>query len=133
VECQHLLFCLTANGHILHTRMLATVAHLPPHTSLAATSSLATVFQDCLSFICHDMVPVCTHASSLASLRRVLVAPHRMKRPWAGQVEPPFDFKSIPQHDPKNPLSPGATRQGGKVRNDDTLVWECVLLRCACG
>ena len=36
-----------------------------------------------------------------------MVAPHRMKRPWNGAQEPPFDFASIPQHDPSNPLSPG--------------------------
>lgn len=42
----------------------------------------------------------------------VLVSPHRMKRPWKGQVEKPFDFSSIPQHDPTNPLSPGALRAG---------------------
>lgn len=40
----------------------------------------------------------------------VMVAPHRMKRPWNGAQEPPFDFASIPQHDPSNPLSPGAKR-----------------------
>jgi len=40
----------------------------------------------------------------------VLVSPHRMKRPWNGAQEDPFDFASIPQHDPKNPLTPGAKR-----------------------
>ena len=42
----------------------------------------------------------------------VLVSPHRLKRPWQGQVEPPFDFSSIPRHDPANPLAPGAARAG---------------------
>jgi len=40
----------------------------------------------------------------------VLVSPHRMKRPWNGQMEAAFDFASIPQYDPKNPLSPGNSR-----------------------
>lgn len=46
-----------------------------------------------------------------------MVAPHRMKRPWNGAKEDPFDFDSIPQHDPKNPLSPGAKR--GQNNNPD--------------
>mmetsp|Transcript_30041 Transcript_30041/g.78814 ORF Transcript_30041/g.78814 Transcript_30041/m.78814 type:complete len:366 (+) Transcript_30041:52-1149(+) len=56
----------------------------------------------------------------------VLVAPHRTKRPWNGAVEPPFDFASIPQHDPKNPLSPGSTRSSGKVNDKytDTFVFD---------
>lgn len=45
--------------------------------------------------------------------RRVLVAPHRLKRPWKGQVEPPFDFSSIPRMDRTNPLAPGAPRGEG--------------------
>lgn len=45
----------------------------------------------------------------------VMVAPHRMKRPWNGAKEDPFDFDSIPQHDPTNPLSPGAKR--GQTNN----------------
>ena len=44
----------------------------------------------------------------------VLVSPHRLKRPWAGQVEKPREEK-IPRHDPKNPLCPGATRANGAV------------------
>ena len=44
----------------------------------------------------------------------VLVSPHRLKRPWAGQVEKPREEK-IPTHDPKNPLCPGATRANGVV------------------
>ena len=43
------------------------------------------------------------------------MAPHRMKRPWQGQVEPPFDFSSVPRFDPKNGLCPGAVRSSGKV------------------
>lgn len=48
----------------------------------------------------------------------VLVSPHRMKRPWKGALEDPFDFASIPRHDITNPLAPGATRGNG-VKNED--------------
>jgi hypothetical protein len=44
----------------------------------------------------------------------VTVSPHRMKRPWKGQVEKPEEEK-IPRYDPKNSLCPGNTRAGGKV------------------
>ena len=44
----------------------------------------------------------------------VLVSPHRLKRPWSGQVEKPQE-EFIPPHDPKNPLCPRATRANGKV------------------
>lgn len=44
----------------------------------------------------------------------VLVSPHRMKRPWKGQTEKTAEAQN-PSHDPKNPLSPGAVRAGGKV------------------
>lgn len=44
----------------------------------------------------------------------VLVCPHRMKRPWAGQIEPSTDEEQ-PEYDPQNPLCPGNTRAGGKV------------------
>ncbi|XP_054756482.1 galactose-1-phosphate uridylyltransferase-like [Lytechinus pictus] len=47
----------------------------------------------------------------------VLVSPHRMKRPWKGQVEKPTE-QNIPRHDPKNPLCPGATRAHGDVNPD---------------
>ncbi|XP_060062551.1 galactose-1-phosphate uridylyltransferase-like [Ylistrum balloti] len=47
----------------------------------------------------------------------VVVSPHRMKRPWAGQVEKPEE-ENIPRHDPKNPLCPGNTRPNGKVNPD---------------
>ena len=45
----------------------------------------------------------------------VLVSPHRLKRPWSGQVEKPQE-EFVPPHDPKNPLCPRATRASGKVR-----------------
>lgn len=48
----------------------------------------------------------------------VLVSPHRMKRPWKGQVEAPFDFASVRRHDVSNQLSPGATRSNGAVNPD---------------
>ena len=44
----------------------------------------------------------------------VLVSPHRMKRPWKGQVEKPPQ-EQIPKFDPKNPLCPGVERVPGKV------------------
>lgn len=44
----------------------------------------------------------------------VLVSPHRLKRPWTGQVEKPEE-EVVPRKDPKNPLTPGATRPNGKV------------------
>lgn len=44
----------------------------------------------------------------------VLVSPHRMRRPWQGQVEklPPAD---LPVYDPKCYLCPGNTRTSGAV------------------
>ena len=42
----------------------------------------------------------------------VLVSPHRMKRPWSGQVEKPEEAE-VPEFDPKNPLCPGVTRSSG--------------------
>ncbi|KAJ8304667.1 hypothetical protein KUTeg_018250 [Tegillarca granosa] len=47
----------------------------------------------------------------------VLVSPHRMKRPWKGQVEKPQET-DVPRFDPNNPLCPGATRPNGKVNPD---------------
>ncbi|XP_064608596.1 galactose-1-phosphate uridylyltransferase-like [Liolophura sinensis] len=44
----------------------------------------------------------------------VLVSPHRMKRPWKGQVEKPEE-NSIPRFDPNNPLCPGVTRSNGQI------------------
>lgn len=48
---------------------------------------------------------------------RVLVSPHRLKRPWQGKTEevPP---SNRPAHDPKCYLCPGNERAGG-VRNPD--------------
>ncbi|XP_043279426.1 probable galactose-1-phosphate uridylyltransferase [Venturia canescens] len=44
----------------------------------------------------------------------VLVSPHRMKRPWGGQVEKSND-EDLPEYDPTNPLCPGNSRAGGNV------------------
>ncbi|XP_029301023.1 galactose-1-phosphate uridylyltransferase-like [Cottoperca gobio] len=44
----------------------------------------------------------------------VLVSAHRMKRPWAGQVEKPPE-EHIPRHDSRNPLCPGNTCANGEV------------------
>ena len=38
----------------------------------------------------------------------ILVSPHRMKRPWSGQVEK-VEEDEIPEFDPKNPLCPGVS------------------------
>ena len=54
----------------------------------------------------------------------VLVAPHRLKRPWQGQVEKP-PVAILPPHDPACYLCPGNERAGG-VHNpnyDSTFVF----------
>ncbi|XP_014678191.1 PREDICTED: galactose-1-phosphate uridylyltransferase-like isoform X2 [Priapulus caudatus] len=54
----------------------------------------------------------------------VLVSPHRMKRPWQGQLENETD-RSIPRHDACNPLCPGATRHDKVNPNyEGTFVFE---------
>lgn len=52
----------------------------------------------------------------------VLVSAHRMKRPWAGQVEKPPE-EHVPRHDPHNPLCPGNTRANGEVRPGEYLLF----------
>ena len=55
----------------------------------------------------------------------VLVSPHRTKRPWLGQTEPPQQA-SLAEYDPKCYLCPGNTRAGG-LQNDKyehTMVFE---------
>lgn len=47
----------------------------------------------------------------------VLVSAHRMRRPWAGQVERPPE-QQIPRYEPSNPLCPGNRRASGQVRRD---------------
>lgn len=47
----------------------------------------------------------------------VLVSPHRMKRPWQGQVEKKSQNETK-RHDPTNPLCPNATRPNGIVNPD---------------
>jgi len=44
----------------------------------------------------------------------ILVSPHRMKRPWSGQVEKTNE-EERPEFDPKNPLCPGVTRPSGQT------------------
>ena len=41
----------------------------------------------------------------------ILVSPHRMKRPWSGQVEKVEEVE-LPEFDPKNPLCPGVSLHG---------------------
>ncbi|KAI5120360.1 hypothetical protein M0805_006883 [Coniferiporia weirii] len=42
----------------------------------------------------------------------ILVSPHRARRPWLGQVEPPQPL-SLPEYDPSCYLCPGNERAGG--------------------
>ncbi|XP_012543363.1 probable galactose-1-phosphate uridylyltransferase isoform X2 [Monomorium pharaonis] len=44
----------------------------------------------------------------------VLVSPHRMKRPWGGQIESSTE-EELPDYDPNNPLCPGNVRASGEV------------------
>ncbi|KAI0710415.1 galactose-1-phosphate uridylyltransferase [Cerioporus squamosus] len=55
----------------------------------------------------------------------VLVSPHRTKRPWLGQTEPPQQ-SNLPQYDPKCYLCPGNTRAGGQQNEkyEHTTVFE---------
>ena len=46
----------------------------------------------------------------------VLVSPHRMKRPWQGQVEKAVP-DNRPAYDPKCYLCPGNERAGGKMKS----------------
>ncbi|KAF5281026.1 hypothetical protein FQA39_LY05231 [Lamprigera yunnana] len=55
----------------------------------------------------------------------ILVSPHRMLRPWSGQVEKPTNEK-IPAHDPSNPLCPGVTRASGIVTPNYTSTYTFV-------
>ena len=52
----------------------------------------------------------------------VLVCPHRMKRPWKGQVEKPQE-EEIPRHDLSNGLCPGARRPNGEVVKVDFFIF----------
>ena len=49
----------------------------------------------------------------------VLVSPHRMKRPWQGQVEKKA-VNETKRFDPTNPLCPGASRPNGIVNPNYT-------------
>ncbi|KAF9070332.1 putative GAL7-UDP-glucose--hexose-1-phosphate uridylyltransferase [Rhodocollybia butyracea] len=55
----------------------------------------------------------------------VIVSPHRNKRPWLGQVEPPQSTE-LPQYDPACYLCPGNTRAGGRKTEayKHTLIFE---------
>ncbi|KAB5595674.1 Galactose-1-phosphate uridylyltransferase [Ceratobasidium theobromae] len=48
------------------------------------------------------------------SNEHVLVSPHRTKRPWQGQTEPP-QTQTLPQYDPQCYLCPGNKRSNGDV------------------
>lgn len=49
----------------------------------------------------------------------ILVSPHRLQRPWSGQVES-TDEVEIPRFDPNNPLCPGACRPNGATNPEYT-------------
>ena len=55
----------------------------------------------------------------------ILVSPHRLERPWQGQVEvvPP---EKLPPYDPDCYLCPGNAREGGRrnPKYTDTLVFD---------
>ncbi|CAF0821782.1 unnamed protein product [Brachionus calyciflorus] len=55
----------------------------------------------------------------------VLVSPHRMKRPWKGQVEASKNPNSL-RFDPTNPLCPNVTRPNGQTNPDykETFVFD---------
>lgn len=55
----------------------------------------------------------------------ILVSPHRLKRPWSGQVESTHE-DPIPPFDPSNPLCPGVKRPNGEInaQYDSTFVFE---------
>ncbi|RZF44548.1 hypothetical protein LSTR_LSTR016463 [Laodelphax striatellus] len=55
----------------------------------------------------------------------ILVSPHRMKRPWSGQMES-IAAEKVPEFDPQNPLCPGVKRANGKVNEnyDSTYVFD---------
>ncbi|KIM28686.1 hypothetical protein M408DRAFT_131230 [Serendipita vermifera MAFF 305830] len=55
----------------------------------------------------------------------VLVSPHRNKRPWLGQTEPP-QTATLPEYDPACYLCPGNPRSGGQINEKytSTLVFE---------
>lgn len=55
----------------------------------------------------------------------VLVSPHRTKRPWLGQTEPPQSV-NLPEYDPKCYLCPGNARAGGQLNAayEHTMVFE---------
>ena len=55
----------------------------------------------------------------------VLVSPHRNKRPWLGQTEPPQPSQ-LPEYDPQCYLCPGNTRAGCQqnAAYSDTMIFE---------
>ncbi|EFX84013.1 hypothetical protein DAPPUDRAFT_187801 [Daphnia pulex] len=55
----------------------------------------------------------------------ILVSPHRLKRPWSGQVEATHEDE-IPPFDPNNPLCPGVNRPNGEKNPeyDSTFVFD---------
>ena len=54
--------------------------------------------------------------------RWVLVSPHRTRRPWLGQLEPPVEVL-VPEHDPDCYLCPGNRRANGAVNPGYSGPW----------
>ena len=53
------------------------------------------------------------HLDNPLTGEHILVSPHRARRPWLGQVEPPQPL-SLPTYDPACYLCPGNARIGGE-------------------
>ena len=80
--------------------------------------------------VCPPLIPPDTHSDVQPSVNpltgeHVLVSPHRTKRPWQGQTEPPQQA-NLPQYDPQCYLCPGNTRAGGQQNDkyEHTMVFE---------
>ena len=52
----------------------------------------------------------------------VVVSPHRMKRPWKGEIEPTNE-EVVPRYDKNNPLCPGASRSCGQITSKYTSTY----------
>ena len=66
------------------------------------------------SFTCHNEKNLLSDCLDNPLTKEfILVSPNRAKRPWQGQVEPPF-VSNLPKYDPKCYLCPGNSRVGGQ-------------------
>lgn len=98
--------------------MLFSLFFLNAHCETECPSRLKTVCPHHLPPIPSPHLSVCVDHQHLRynPLKDtwVLVSAHRMKRPWAGQVEKPPE-EHVPRYDANNPLCPGNTRANGQV------------------